>query len=87
MSSVDAFGHTWPVPTHHVPKPGERPDVEVDIEGVWCPGEVRMWTHNDDDAWFAQVQYRLPGTFSGKIGTFPADRVREDTLDRSQGRT
>jgi hypothetical protein len=65
---------------------GERPDVEVDIDGDWCPGELRMWTQ-DDDAWYAQVQCRPPGTFSRQIGPFPADRVREDTLDRSKGRT
>lgn len=44
--------------THHVPKPGERPDVEVCVDGGWCPGELRMWTQDDHGAWFAQVQYR-----------------------------
>jgi hypothetical protein len=43
------------MPTHHVPKPDERPDVEVFIDGDWCPGELRMWTQDDHGAWFAQV--------------------------------
>lgn len=32
---------------HHVPIPAERPDVEVLVDGTWCPGEVRM---QDPDA-------------------------------------
>ena len=75
------------MPTHHVPKPGERPDVEVFVDGDWCPGELRMWTQDDHGAWFAQVQYRPAGSHSRVIGAFPAEDVREDTTDRSRGRS
>ena len=74
------------MPTFHVPKPGERPDVEALVDGVWCPGELRMWTQDDEGAWTAQVQYRPPGSHSRVIGAFPAEDVREDTADRSHGR-
>jgi hypothetical protein len=74
------------VPTFHVPKPGERPDVEALVDGVWCPGELRMWTQDDEGAWTAQVQYRPPGSHSRVIGAFPAEHVRGDTIDRSDGR-
>jgi hypothetical protein len=56
------------------------------VASVWCPGELRMWTHDDDGAWFAQVQYRPPGGHSRVIGAFPAEDVREDYTDHSRGR-
>lgn len=81
------------MPTHHVPLQGERPDVEVFVFDagrpgldLWCAGELRMWTQHDDGAWTAQVQWQRPAAGSRQIGTFPADRVREDTVDRSSGR-
>jgi hypothetical protein len=74
------------VPTHHVPKPGDRPDVEVLVDDTWCPGELRMWTQDDEGGWTAQVQYQPPGTHTREIGAFPADHVRKDTVDRSRGR-
>jgi hypothetical protein len=74
------------VPTYHVPKPGDRPDVEVLVDDTRCPGELRMWTQDDDGTWAAQVQYQPPGTHTRVIGTFAADQVREDAVDRSRGR-
>lgn len=74
------------MPTHHIPRPHERPDVEVLVDHTWCPGEVRMQTQYDDGIWALEVQYRSPGEHSSHIDTFPADRVREDTVDRSPGR-
>jgi hypothetical protein len=74
------------MPRFHVPKPGERPDVEALVDGVWCPGELRMWTQDDRGAWTAQVQYRPPDSHSRVIGAFPAEHVREDTTDHSHGR-
>jgi len=75
------------MPTYHVPKPGERPDVEVFVEGDWRPGELRMWTRDDHGAWVAQVQYQPAGTHSRVIGAFPDEDVREDPTDRSRGRS
>ena len=31
-------------------------------EALWCPGELRMWTQDDEGAWAAQVQYQPPGS-------------------------
>lgn len=70
-----------------IPSYADRPDVEVLVDTdhgpVWCPGELRTWTQHDDDTWTADVQYRLPGERSSRIDDFPANRVREDTVDRS----
>ena len=43
---------------------------------MWCLGELRVWTRDDDGAWFAQVQFRPPGSHSRVIGAFPAEDVR-----------
>lgn len=72
-------------PTHHVPTPGDRPDVEVLVDDTWHPGELRMWTQHDDGAWTAQVQWRPDGQNSRRIDTFPRDQVRpveDDSGDR-----
>ena len=74
------------MPTFHVPKPGERPDVEVLVDGTWCPGELRMWTQHDNGDWAADVQYRPPGAYSSHLATFPECQVRKNTIDRSRGR-
>ena len=73
------------MPTHHVPKRGELPDVEVLVEGVWCPGELRMWTQGDEGAWTAQVRYQPPAGGARVIGAFSADEVRESPVDRPRG--
>lgn len=65
------------MPTHHVPKPGDRPDVEVQVGGHWHPGELRMWTQHDDDTWTAQVQWQPAGTTTRQIDTFDRKDVRE----------
>jgi len=78
--------HTCSMPTFHFPKPGERPDVEVLVANVRCPGELRMWTPDDDGASFAQVQYRPPGSHSKVMEAFSTEDVREDYTDRSRGR-
>ena len=64
-AGVRAFGSRWhhqTVATHHVPKPGERPDVEVLVDETWCAGELRMWTQDDDGSWTAQgsTSHRAP---------------------------
>lgn len=73
--------------THHIPKPGDRPDVEVLVDGAWLAGEVRMQTQRDDGSWVLEVQYRLPGEHSSRIDSFAAELVREDTVDRGAGRS
>lgn len=75
---------TQPMPTFHVPEPGDRPDVRVEVDGVWLAGELRMWTQADDDTWSAQVQWRPGGTSTRRIDTFPQNRVR---LDDGRGAT
>jgi hypothetical protein len=69
------------MPKFHVPKPSDRPDVEVLIDGAWCQGELRMWTRHDDGTWTAQAQYQPPDGDSRVIRTFSADDVREDAVD------
>lgn len=64
------------MPVFHVPKPGDRPDVEVLVDDHWWPGELRMWTQHDDGTWTAQVQWRRRPADT-HIDTFPAERVRE----------
>lgn len=71
---------------YHVYPGHERPDVEVLVDGNWCPGEARMRTTHDDGSLEYQVQYRPPGERSSVIGTFATDRVRLDQTDRSAGR-
>lgn len=66
-------------------RPDERPDVEVHVGDDWLPGEVRQqW--QEEDGWWVEVQYRPEGTHSRTIASFPAARVRADTVDRSRGR-
>ena len=71
---------------HVVFAPDCRPDVEVLIDGEWLPGELRMWTQGADGAWTANVQWQPTGVATRRIDTFPLDQVREDLIDRSQGR-
>jgi hypothetical protein len=55
-------------------KPHERPEVEVLVAGTWHYGELRIWTHNRDGSWSAQVTgSRAVG--ENLIDTFRADDV------------
>jgi len=54
--------------------PADRPLVEVEHDGAWYPGELRMWTQRDD-GWHAQVTWSL-GPGDNRIDTFPEGRVR-----------
>jgi hypothetical protein len=62
----------------------EHPDVQVEVDGQWWPGEARMrtelrdGTHRYDVAW-----HRKGETY---LDDFPAERVRLDNVDRSRGR-
>jgi len=61
---------------HIVYKPHERPDVEVLVDGVWFPGELRMWTQRDDGTWSADVRWSEGTGASSRLDTFPADQIR-----------
>lgn len=63
------------MPSHTVYAPADRPLCEVNIDGTWHPGEVRMWTQHDD-RWTAQVTYSTAAG-DNRIDTFTADRVRQ----------
>jgi hypothetical protein len=54
----------------------ERPLVEVEIEGSWYPGELRMWRRLDDGTWVGNVQYSLV-VAENRLDTFPEQRIRE----------
>jgi hypothetical protein len=72
------------VPDHHVYEPLEAPDVEVEVDGQWWPGEARMRTTRDDGRLTYDVRWHREG--STYLDKFPAERVRLDTIDRSYGR-
>jgi hypothetical protein len=65
-------------------RPLEAPDVEVEIDGQWWPGEARMRTTHDDGRLTYDVGYHRDG--ETYLSGFPAERVRLDTVDRSRGR-
>jgi hypothetical protein len=55
--------------------PADRPLVEVEHDGTWWPGELRMWTPTAE-GWAAQVTWsRAAG--DNRIDTFPEQRVRK----------
>jgi hypothetical protein len=62
----------------------DRPDAEVLVEGEWFPAELRMRTERADGLHYNASWHRDGNTY---LDTFPADRVRLDTVDRSQGRS
>lgn len=63
------------MPTHTVYKAHERPDCEVLLGGRWVWGQIRMWTHHDDDTWSANVLYQAePG--ENRLDPFPAEQLR-----------
>jgi hypothetical protein len=67
-----------------VHKPLERPDVEVLVDGTWCPGEVRMSTQLDDGRWEFNVQWRPPGTDTRRLDTFGEGDVRTEQVERTR---
>ena len=72
------------MPDFHVYEPLKAPDVEVEVDGQWWPGEARMRTTHKGGRLSYSVQYHRDGsTYLDKV---PAERVRLDTIDRSRGR-
>jgi hypothetical protein len=62
----------------------EAPDVKVEVDGAWWLGEARMRTTHDDGRLTYSVQFHRDG--STYLDSFPAERVRLDTVDRAGGR-
>ena len=56
--------------------PGDRPGVEVMVDGRWLVGELRRWSRRDDGTWWGNVQYRPADEPTWHLGTFPSDRIR-----------
>lgn len=55
-------------------RPDERPEVEVLVDGVWFPGELRMWFQHEDGSWRENVMWsRVPG--ENRLDNVPAERV------------
>ena len=56
---------------------GEEPDVEVEVEGQWHPGDLQAWTKRDG-SWWAHVVYST-GPAQTYRSIIPAERVRPAT--------
>lgn len=66
-------------------EPTDCPDAEVLVDDAWHPAEVRQWVQRDDGTWWANCAYHPPSEHGGRdthLQNFPADHVREDTVDR-----
>lgn len=58
--------------------------VQVEVDGQWWPGDLRMWSRRED-GWWGQVSWtRAPG--ETLIDHFPAGRIRLDKTDYSRGK-
>ena len=64
------------VDQHRVYRPKERPDIEVLVDGVWCVGELRMWSQREDGSRQGDVQWRANGEPIRRLDTFTADLIR-----------
>jgi hypothetical protein len=57
---------------------GERPDIEILVDGVWYPGELRAWSRpfpNAGGMWWGNVDYRT-GRGRHRFATVHSDQVR-----------
>lgn len=75
-SAMSAPGRSLRRMTTIVFAPDERPDIEVCIDGAWCPGELRMWQQREDGSWWANVNWSRDG--QRYVDTLPADDIRPD---------
>lgn len=58
----------------HVYRPDERPDIEVEVDGRWYPGELRGWWDRGGRR-LMNVQWRQAVGLT-RLETIPAERVR-----------
>jgi hypothetical protein len=58
------------MPEPVVYRPADRPDVEIEIDGTWYPGELRAWFPRDDGTWEGNVMYSL-GPAQNHLDQFP----------------
>ena len=56
-------------------RPGERPHVEVLVDGTWYPGVLVAWFPVGEGAWHGNVEYSTTPP-EKQIGTFPGKRIR-----------
>ena len=56
---------------HHIFRPGEHPDVEVVVNGLWCDGQLRVWTQREDGSWHGDVEWRADDM---RVGHRPTPR-------------
>ena len=63
-------------PEPRVYRPDERPDVEVLVHGLWCDGELRMWTQREDGSWEGNVQWCPNGEPTRRLDTFASSQTR-----------
>jgi len=54
--------------------PADRPDVLIEVDGVWLPGELHAWAKRGGE-WWAHVSWRQ-GVAQQRRGTVAAERVR-----------
>jgi hypothetical protein len=52
----------------------DRPLVQVEVDGTWYPGELRMWEQRDG-VWWGQVTYSLAAGQT-HLDAFPESRIR-----------
>jgi len=83
LSPVDAASYGQRVEEPYVYPIEDRPDVEVLVDGTWCPGEARMRTQRADGLHYNVSWHRDSQTY---LDTFHERDVRLDTVDRSHGR-
>ncbi len=55
----------------------DRKLVEVLVDDVWHPGELRSWDQADDGTWSGVVSWSA-GVMRNHLDRFPADRIRPD---------
>jgi hypothetical protein len=64
------------MPEPVVYRAADRPDVQVEIDGIWYAGELRMWSPRPDGTWEGNVLYST-GPAENRLDSFPQDQIRQ----------